>query len=400
MPAIEVKPRIYWIGVNDRTTDLFEGVWPITQEGVSYNSYLVVDRKTALIDLANTSHAGTLVDQIADVADPKTLDYIVINHMEPDHTGAVHLLLQVAPKVTFLCSAKAAPLLRAFYGVPDACIQVVEEGQEVSLGATTLRFVMIPFVHWPETMVTYAVEARVAFTCDAFGGFGALRGAIFDEDYPDMTFYCDEAQRYFANIVAKYSTPVLRAIDKLANVPIDVIAPSHGLLWRKDPMQIVEMYRTWSQYAATGGVPGVTLIYGSMYGNTEAMMNAVAAGIGKTGIPLRIFDAARTHASYILAHLWTHTGVLVGAPTYEAGIFPPVAQVLGMIAEKRVMKKKVGRFGSFGWSGGAQKAAEEILAPLKWEWVENLEFQGGPSREDLRRGEEYGKRFAETVAKG
>lgn len=400
MPAIEVKPGIYWIGVNDRTTDLFEGLWPITQEGVSYNAYLVVDEKVALVDLAKTSHAGALLSQIADVVDPARLDYVVLNHMEPDHTGAINLLLQVAPKITFLCSAKAVPMLKAFYQIPDACIRAVGEGEEVSLGATTLRFAMIPFVHWPETMVTYAVEQRVAFTCDAFGGFGALRGAIFDGDYPDMSFYEAEALRYFANIVARYSTPVLRAIDSLAALPIDVIAPSHGLLWRQDPGRIVELYRTWSQYAASGGVPGVTLIYGSMYGNTEEMMNAVAAGVGDVGLPLAIFDAARTHASYILAHLWTHTGVLVGAPTYEAGIFPPVGQVLGLFAEKRVMRKKVGRFGSYAWSGGAQKAAEEILAPLKWEWLENLEFHGAPTREDLHRGREYGRRFAEALARG
>jgi len=398
MPAVEIKPGIYWVGVNDRTTDLFEGVWPITQEGVSYNSYLVVDQKTALIDLANTSHAASLVEQIADVMDPARLDYVVINHMEPDHTGAIHLLLQIAPSVTFLCSAKAAPMLQAFYHVPDRCIRIVEEGQEVSLGGKTLRFYMIPFVHWPETMVTYASEARIAFTCDAFGGFGALRGAIFDADYPDMSFYRNEALRYFSNIVAKYSTPVLRAIAKLEGLPIDVIAPSHGLLWRENPAEIVTMYRTWSEYAATGGIPGVTLIYGSMYGNTEAMMNAVAAGVSSTGLPLGIFDAARTHASYILAHLWQYTGVLIGAPTYEAGIFPPVAQILGLLAEKRVMQKKVGRFGSYGWSGGAQKAAEQILAPLKWTWLESFEFQGAPSREDLRKGEEYGRRFAEAVA--
>ena len=400
MPAIMVKPGIFWIGVNDRTTDLFEGVWPIAQGGVSYNSYLVVDEKKALVDLANTAHAGNLLAQIADVTDPKTLDYVIINHMEPDHTGAIQLLLQVAPQVTFVLSTKAAAMLKAFYEIPDECIHVVAEGQTLSLGATTLRFHMIPFVHWPETMVTYAVEQKVAFTCDAFGGFGALRGAIFDEDYPDMTFYHDEALRYFANIVAKYSTPVLRAIDKLAALPCDVIAPSHGLLWRKEPARIVALYRTWAEYAATGGVPGVTLIYGSMYGNTEEMMNAVAAGVGKVGLPLGIFDAARTHASYILAHLWPHTGALIGAPTYEAGIFPPVGQVLGLIAEKRVMKKKVGRFGSYTWSGGAQKAAEKILAPLKWQWLESLEFHGAPTTEDLRRGEEYGRRFAEAIAQG
>lgn len=397
MPAIEVRPGVHWIGVNDRTTDLFEGMWPISQEGVSYNSYLVLGQKRALIDLAKNHHAGALLDQISDVIDPATLDYVVINHMEPDHTGAINMLQRVAPGARFVASAKAAPMLEAYYGLADEQVRVVSEGDELSLGDRTLSFHMIPFVHWPETMVTYDAAERVVFSCDAFGGFGALRGAIFDDNCCDMDWYIQEALRYFANIIAKFSRPVLNAIEKLRTLDVGVIAPSHGLVWRNEPQRIVELYEQWARYGQEPGEPGVTLIYGSMYGNTEEMMNAVAEGVGSVGIPVRIFDAARTHPSYILPHLWTHSGVMIGAPTYEASVFPPVAAVLHLIAEKRIMHKKVARFGSYSWSGGAQRAIENIVEPLRWEWFDSYEFLGSATREDLHQGEELGRRFARSL---
>jgi anaerobic nitric oxide reductase flavorubredoxin len=224
-----------------------------------------------------------------------------------------------------------------------------------------------------------------------------LRGAIFDDECVDMPFYIAEAQRYYVNIVSKFSGPVLKAIDKLKPLTISIIAPSHGLLWRKDPGKIVQLYKRWAEYATGPGDIGVTLIYGSMYGNTEAMMNAVAGGISQTGIELAIFDAARTHASYVLPSLWTRAGVMIGAPTYEGSLFPPVAQMLEVAVHKRVLNRKVARFGSYGWSGGAQRVCEEIVAPLKWEWIGTFEFTGAPTKEDLRKGEVFGRQFAEAI---
>ncbi|MBC7235058.1 MAG: FprA family A-type flavoprotein [Chloroflexi bacterium] len=397
MPAITVKPGIYWIGINDRLTDLFEGIWPITQAGVSYNSYLVVDEKKALIDLAKDTQESSFIGQFEDVLDPADLDYIVLNHMEPDHTGAVNLLYRLAPNATLICTEKAKGMLQTFFGISDR-IRVVGDGETISLGNKSLRFFAVPFVHWPETMVTYEPTERVLFSCDAFGGYGALRGAIFDDEYTDMDFYIREALRYYVNIVARFSGPVLRAIDKLGSLDIDVVAPSHGLVWRKDPNKIVSLYQQWAQYATSPGDPGVTLIYGSMYGKTEEMMNAVAEGVAKVGIPLEIFDAARTHSSYILPSLWTKNGVIVGAPTYETSLFPPVAQVLEMAAHKRIRKRRAAYFGSYGWSGGAKRDCAKITEPLEWEWVETFEFQGRPTHEDLHKAEEMGERFARLVA--
>lgn len=396
MSVVEIRPDIYWIGVNDRTTDLFEGLWPIDQTGVSYNAYLIRDEKIALIDLAKAFKADEFLGQVAELAAPDAIDYIVVNHMEPDHSGLLTLFRRLAPRATIVGTEKTRELLGAFYGDADA-VRVVQDGETLGLGRHTLRFLSTPFVHWPETMMTYDESEKVLFSCDAFGGYGALRGALFDDQCVDMAFYEREALRYYVNIVAKFSAPVLRAVKKLQSTPVDVIAPSHGLVWRKNPARIVDLYARWARYATEPAEPGVTLLYGSMYGNTEKMMNAVAQGISREDVPVVVFDVARTHYSYILPSLWTQSGVMIGAPTYEVGLFPPMAHVLDIAARKRVLNKKAAWFGSYGWSGGAQKELTDLITPLKWELVETLEFRGGPTREDLTAAEEFGARFARAL---
>jgi len=399
MPPIEIGPDIYWIGVNDRTTDLFEGMWPITQEGVSYNTYLINDEKKAIVDLTKALKTDEFLDHIHDIVDVSQLDYVIVNHMEPDHSGVLRTLRRVAPQVTILGTEKTRAMLESFYGITEG-VQVVQDGETLSLGQHTLNFAYTPFVHWPETMMTYEVTERILFSCDAFGSYGALRGAIFDDQCTDPAFYEREALRYYVNIVAVFSKPVLNAIAKLADVPVSVIAPSHGLIWRKNPERIVELYSRWAKYATGPTEAGITLLYGSMYGNTEKMMNAVAQGISQEGLPLSIFDVTHTHVSYILPSLWTQQGVVVGAPTYEGSLFPPMAQALDMATHKRIRNKKVARFGSYGWSGGAQRDFERRIEPLKWELVDSFEFIGGPTEEDLKHGEEFGARFARLIQAG
>ena len=399
MQPVELSPGVHWIGVNDRTTDLFEGLWPITQEGVSYNSYLVIDDKKAIIDLAKALKTDDFFEQIDQVADIASLDYVVLNHMEPDHTGVLRALRRIATDSTVVCTEKAAAMLGDFYGMTDG-VQIVGDGESISLGGRTLTFFSTPFVHWPETMMTYDDSAQTLFSCDAFGGYGALEGALFDGDCADLAFYQQEALRYYVNIVALFSQAVLKAIDKLADVPVSAIAPSHGLVWRDNPSTIVELYRKWAEYATGPTEVGVTLVYGSMYGNTERMMNAVAQGVASEGVPLNIFDAAHTHVSYILPSLWTYRGVMIGGPTYEGSLFPPVAQVLEAARQKRIRNKIAARFGSYGWSGGAQRDFERLIEPLKWTLTESLEFAGGPSSEDLERGENLGASLACSVKEG
>jgi anaerobic nitric oxide reductase flavorubredoxin len=397
--AVEIKPGIFWIGVNDRTTDLFEGLWPIQNEGVSYNAYLVCDEKKAVIDLAKSLKSDEFFDQLAETVPIGEIDYLVVNHMEPDHTGIIKTLLRINDKIVILCTEKAKTMLNSFYCVTDR-VKAVADGETVSLGGKSLQFFHAPFVHWPETMVTYVPSDKVLFTCDAFGGYGALRGGIFDDQCADPDFYESESLRYYVNIVARFSGPVLKAIEKLAGLDIAVIAPSHGLVWRKNPGRIVSLYQKWAGYASGKTEPGITLVWGSMYGNTEKAMNAAAQGVSSTGVPFSIFDAARTHVSYILPSLWTRSGVLIGAPTYEGGLFPPVAQALEMAVEKKVQNKKAAAFGSFAWSGGGMQKIRKIVEPVKWDLVDELTWTGCPSAADLKNVEAFAKRFAESIKAG
>ena len=396
MSAIAIKPDIYWVGVNDRTTDLFEGLWPIAQTGVSYNSYFIEDEKKVVIDLAKSFKGDEFLTQLDELTDLSRIDYLVVNHMEPDHSGLIRTLRRIAPQMTIVGSEKSRDMLEKFYAITDR-VKVVKDGDRLPLGRKTLTFFSTPFVHWPETIMTYGIEDRILFSCDAFGGYGALRGAIFDDECKDFEFYKKEALRYYVNIIANFSSRVLAAIDRLKDKAVDIIAPSHGLIWRKNTTLIVDLYKKWAEYATTESEPGVTLIYGSMYGNSEVVMNAVAHGVSQADVPLEIFDAARTHSSYILPSLWTKRGVIIGAPTYEVSLFPPVADVLNMAVRKHIKNKMAAYFGSYGWSGGALRGLKTIVEPLKWEMVDVFDFVGSPTEADIRKAEIFGKNFAEKM---
>jgi flavorubredoxin len=246
-------------------------------------------------------------------------------------------------------------------------------------------------------MMTYEISHGILFSCDGFGGYGALQGGIFDDECSDIDFYQREALRYFVNVLALFSKMVLKSIDKLHEVSIKMVAPSHGIIWRRDPERIVNFYKEWAASASGGTEQGVTVIYGTMYGNTEAMMNAVAQGVAHAGSSVQVYDVTRTHPSYLLPSLWRNRGAMIGAPTYEGTLFPPVAHALDIAVHKGVRNKKAAWFGSYGWSGGAQNRFKEIIARAKWDVVDSFEFVGGPTSEDLNKGEEFGARFAETV---
>jgi anaerobic nitric oxide reductase flavorubredoxin len=396
MPAVEVKPGIYWIGVNDRTTDLFEGIWPVTNEGVSYNAYLVKGQKNAIIDMAKDMKSETLLEQISEIIDPSDIDYIIINHMEPDHTGVLRTIKRISPQAEIYCTQRAYKLIVNFYSLSDN-IHTVSDGEILDLGTHRLQFFITPMVHWPETMVTYEQTHKVLFSCDAFGGYGALQGTIFDDQCSEPEFYEREALRYYANIVSMFPRPVIKAIDKIKDIPIDVVAPSHGLIWREKPERIIELYKQWANYALEGPEIGVTLVYGTMYGNTEQMVEAVAKGVNRAGLPISIFDVRHRHASYILPSLYTHNGVIIGAPTYEAALFPPMAHLLDIVERKHIRNRKLAYFGSYGWNGGAEKEITQWAEDLRWELVETMAFPGGAPKELLRQGESLGYRFANAL---
>jgi len=316
MRPVEIRPNIYWVGVNDRTTDLFEGLWPVSDQGVSYNSYLIRDEKTALIDLSKESFTDDFVEQVSKLIDISKLDYVIVNHMEPDHSGALLRIRQLAPNATFVGMGKAISMIKDFYCVDDN-VMVVKHEDTLNLGKFTLRFLFTPLVHWPETMITYLEEEEIMFCCDAFGSYGTLDGILFDDEAKDqLPFYEKEALRYYTNIVAAFSRNTLMAIDKAAAYPFKIIAPSHGLIWRKDPMRIVSLYQKWAKYATEQTEPGVTVLFGTMYRNTERAMEACLQTIKDEGVPVEVFNVSTVHPSFILPSLWTKKGVLIACPTY------------------------------------------------------------------------------------
>ncbi|MBC7170549.1 FprA family A-type flavoprotein [Candidatus Bipolaricaulota bacterium] len=372
-------------------TDLFEGQWPLPH-GVSYNAYLVVGERVALVDSVKGAFAEELLAHIARIVDPVRIDHLVVNHMEPDHSGTLPLLRRVAPRAEVLATKAALPLLDALYGIRDR-VRAVSDGETLDLGGKRLSFHAIPFVHWPETMATYEETERVLFPCDAFGGFGALDGVLFDDE-ADLAHYEAEAVRYYANIVGAVSKPVLRAIDKLGGLPIEVIAPSHGLVWRREPGRIVDLY---ARLARMDGEPAVTVVYGSMYDHTRRMADAVARGVREAGVLVKIVDAARVHPSAVLAEVWRRKGLIVGSPTYDSGIFPAVEHALRLVVRKRLANRVVGLFGSLGWQGGAVRNMADEIAPVGWDLVDQVEFRGAPRADDLARGEALGRAVAERV---
>lgn len=396
MQPVEIRPSIYWVGVNDRHTELFEGLWPIHDEGVSYNSYLIKDEKNVIIDLASKMSIDELVEQIETIVNLADLDYIVVNHMEPDHSGAIKTILMLAPKVTILGSAKTRDMLQTFYGISER-VQVVKEGEEISLGKHTLHFVSTPWVHWPETIMTYETSEKILFPCDAFGGFGALAGTIYDDPIVPLAWYEEQSLRYFVNIIGSFCKPVNTAIAKLKELPISMVAPSHGLVWKNHPERIISLYSQWASYATEPGECGITLLYASMYGNTERMMDVVAQGIIDAGVPVKIFNAAKTHVSYILPALWLNQGVMVGAPTYEGGIFPDMLRVLEMAHLKHISGRTTAIFGSHAWLGGCQRDFEQLTSEYKWNFAGNFEFFGAPTLDELAQGRKFGTEFAAEV---
>jgi anaerobic nitric oxide reductase flavorubredoxin len=396
MLPIQIKPGIHWIGMNDRSTELFEGLWPIRQEGISYNSYLIDDEKKALIDLSTEKLSGALISQIQSFFDVSKLDFIIINHIEPDHSGALQNLLHIVPQVTILGTQKTREMLKNFYGITEN-VRVVSDGETLSLGKHQLCFIATPFVHWPETMMTLETTEDILFSCDGFGGYGALPGVIFDDEIANLQWYETEATRYFVNIISTFCKPVRNAIAKVSEFPIAIIAPSHGLVWRKDPQRIVRLYQKLVNCAFGPADLGITLIYSSMYGNTERMMEVIAQGIADEKVPLSIYNATSTHTSYIMPALWSQLGVMIGSPTYEGGLFPGLAPVIKLASAKHIQNKVAARFGSFAWNSGVQREFESLTAELKWELAGKLDFAGAPSAEDLVKGRSFGAEFAKTI---
>lgn len=355
----KLNDNIYYIGVNDRTTHLFESMWPLPK-GVSYNSYLIDDEKVAVVDCVGQDFFEEYLQNIREVIADRKIDYIIVNHMEPDHSGALQLFRQFYPDAKIVGNKKTLEMVGGYYGVSRPDDVVVADGTSLSLGKHELVFSLIPMVHWPETMVTYDKTTSTLFSGDAFGCFGALNGAVLD-CYMNVEPYFPEMRRYYSNIVGKYGAPVQSALKKLASVDLKMVCSTHGPVWTENIERVVAEYDRMSRYEAA---EGITVVYASMYGNTRRMAESVAAGAAKAGIKnINVFDAARTPLSYILESIFTYKGLAVGATTYNGSTNPAVVALLKAISLRGVKNRVFGAFGSFTWSG---KAIKEILATNKF----------------------------------
>lgn len=389
-----IKGNIHYVGVNDRQKHLFENLWPLPY-GVSYNAYLINDEKVALVDTVDVCYFELFLRKIKQVIGERPIDYLIINHMEPDHSGSIRLIKQYYPDVTIVGNRQTFGMIEGFYGITDKQL-AVKDGDSLDLGECKLTFHLTPMVHWPETMMTYCQTEQVLFSGDAFGCFGALGGGFVDERI-NTDIYWEEMVRYYSNIVGKYGSPVQKALEKLSGLPVSAICSTHGPVWTGDNIErVIQIYDKLSRYE---GDEGVVVIYGSMYGNTEQMAETIAAELSAQGVKNVIMhNVSKSHPSYILADVFKYKGIIVGCTTYNAQLFPEVEAILTKIAGRDMKNRYFGYFGSFCWAGAAVRKIAEFAEKSKFEVVgEPVEMKQAMKEETYTKCEALAQAMAEKV---
>lgn len=363
----KISERIYYVGVNDDVKTLFEGLWPLPY-GVSYNSYLVVDDKVALVDTVEHGFEDEFLAKLKEVVGDRNIDYLIVNHMEPDHSSLVSYMLERYPDMMIVANAKTVPMLNGYYATPQDRVMVMKEGESISLGTCTLSFHMIPMVHWPETMVTWLSEENTVFSGDAFGTFGAVKEHIVDSDDTFVEFQ-DEMMRYYSNIVGKYGTPVQSALKKLSGLEVRRICSTHGPVWEKSIADVVALYDRMSRYEVERGV---CIAYGSMYGNTAAAAEALAEELRKIGVPCAIHDLAGNVSpglglSGALRDVFKYDTIVAASPTYNNGIFPPVETFMKALQARLIKGRRFFALGSYTWAGSSVNLLNTFAESLGFE---------------------------------
>ena len=380
----KISDKIYYVGVNDDDKVLFEGLWPIPL-GVSYNSYVVVDEKIALIDTVEGGFEEEFLSNIAEAIGDRKIDYLVVNHMEPDHSSLISYMQDRYPDLKIVANAKTVPMLKGYYGVHEDDVLIMPEGGELSLGTSTLKFYMTPMVHWPETMVTWFEEEGTLFSGDAFGTFGSIDEDVIDEDDTFEQFN-DEMTRYYACIVGKYGVPVQTALKKLGGFPIKRICSTHGPVWERNIASVIALYDKMSRYEVERGV---CIVYGSMYGNTAAAADALAMELDALGVPYAIHDLAGNNAGELglsgaLRDVFRYDTIVVGSPTYNNGIYPPVEAFMKALQARLIKGRRFYAFGSYTWAGASVRLLNEYAASLNFDLLgDGLSFPQAYTREKV-----------------
>ena len=403
MKAKAINDNIFCVHADIKTNDLFEGIWPIP-DGVSLNSYLIKSEKTALIDLFRDW--GSAAEQVEKTLSSigcsfSNIDYLILNHLEPDHTGWLREFRAQNPNAEIISTKKGIDLVKSFYKI-DTGLREVKDGDTLDLGGgKVLTFFEAPNIHWPETMVSWESASGTLFSCDAFGSYGALGDRVFDDEFDEKehAFFEAESLRYYANIVSSFSSFVDKAVAKLSGLDIKCVAPSHGIVWRKDPKKIIDRYLKYASWAKGPAEKSIAIIWGSMYGNTKAGVDAVIRGIESEGVPYTLHRVPDEDVSYALTAAYRSSGLVIAMPTYEYAIFPPMAYVLDIFRRKHITGKKVLRIGSWGWIGGAKKEYDATLEKLKWDSLESCEWAGYPTEQEFALLEERGKELGQIVKK-
>lgn len=360
----EISPQVFWAGGSDRRLALFENMFPLPN-GVCYNSYLIMDDKVTLLDTVDSAITQQFLENITHVLDGRAVDYLVINHMEPDHCAFIEELICRFPQLKIVGNTKTFNMIRQFYNFDiETRLHEVKDGDTLNIGSHTLRFVFAPMVHWPEVMATYEQTTGILFAADAFGTFGALSGNIYADEYDFEGHFLDEARRYYTNIVGRYGAQVQMLLKKLDGTDIKMICPLHGPIWRKDIGYFVEKYDRWSRYEPEK--KGVVIAYASMYGNTASAADAIANRLAEKGVQdMRVYDVSKTHASYIISDAFKYSHLIFAAPTYNAGLYFGMESLLREMAVLNLRGRKVAIVGNGSWAPAAHTEMEKLIGTMK-----------------------------------
>ena len=358
-----VTDNIVWLGADDRRLELFENIYPLPN-GVSYNSYLILDGKTTLMDTVDAAVADVFFENVAQVLKGRPLDYVVVQHMEPDHSATLADLIHQYPDVTVVCNAKTESMIRQFFR-EDLVFKtlIVKEGDTLPLGCHTLQFIMAPMVHWPEVMMTYEQTEKILFSADAFGSFGALDGAMFADEVDFQGDYLAEMRRYYANIVGKYGLPVQAVLKKVSSLQIQMICPLHGLVWRKELAFLLDKYQHWATYSPED--KAVVVAYASMYGHTGFVADKVAEKLVNKGWPVRVYDLSKTSRDMVLGEVFRVSHLVLAATTHDGNLFEPMEYLLRDMSAHGLQGRKVALIENGSWAPVAAKQMQELLTTMK-----------------------------------
>ncbi|MEM1538405.1 MAG: FprA family A-type flavoprotein [Candidatus Nezhaarchaeales archaeon] len=386
--VVKLSENVYWVGSRDWNRRLFDALIPLPK-GTSYNAYLVIGGKeNALIDTVNPGFEGELEEKIRVILSPEAINYVVMNHAEPDHAGAIPHLMKIAPKAKLITSSRGAKMAKTFYAVPQDRIKVVSDNETLDLGGKTLRFIEAPMLHWPETIFTYLQEDKILFPCDFFGAH--LAGGLYDYEVEDLLVH---AQRYWGEIMMPFKAMAQKALEKLYGLEIKMIAPSHGPIYR-NPERILNAYRRWAKGETR---KKATIAYVTMWSSTEKMVKQMAEILAAEGVEVAFHNLAVTDIGDLVKDLVDSRAIVLGAPTVLGGAHPLAVYAVYLVRALRPPIKFAAILSSYGWGGGAIKQVREVLEQLKVEAVGSVDVNGPPTEESIRQIGEIGMLLAKKI---